>query len=114
MVPCLTLASGATHTREARREWLAAADMMLGDVDPQRLAAAAKVAMRRADHPSKIVPAIQAELDAQAARDRADQLRQTAIAETMALMEAAKPREDRGEVADLIRGLRKKLEAKCA
>jgi hypothetical protein len=87
--------------------------MMLGDVNPERLAAAAKIAMRRADHPSKIVPAIQAELDAQAFRDRADQRRMAAIAETEALMRDAKPRDDADEVAVLIRGLREKLEAKC-
>lgn len=45
----------------ARREWMAAADVALDGISPDRMAELARRAMRVADHPSKIVPAMIAE-----------------------------------------------------
>ncbi len=44
--------------RDDRRAWLNAAYRVIGDVPPDMLAKATREAMKTADHPSKIVPAI--------------------------------------------------------
>lgn len=62
MTPCLALVGGTGMTREARTEWLMAARVALADVPHDLLQRGAKAAMASADHPSKIVPAILAEV----------------------------------------------------
>ncbi|PZU75568.1 MAG: hypothetical protein DI530_15045 [Sphingomonas sp.] len=64
MAPCLTLTGGVGMTRDARREWYAAAYRAMDGIPADLLRRGAAVAMSKADHPSKIVPAIMAEIGA--------------------------------------------------
>lgn len=59
--PALALAGGVGMNEAGRREWLLAAGMALGHLPEDLLKAGVGAAMRIADHPSKIVPAIIAE-----------------------------------------------------
>ncbi len=70
IVPCLSLTSGVGMKGEDQRIWLNAAYKALADVPLDLLQRGCAAAMKTADHPSKIVPAIRAEVDAalQAAR----------------------------------------------
>lgn len=61
--PCLALVSGVGMTRDDQRAWFAAAFKALEGVPIALLRRGAAKAMRVADHPSKIVPAIIAEID---------------------------------------------------
>jgi hypothetical protein len=71
--PCLTLVAPSGMSRDDRRGWAHAAHQAIGDVPADMLKRAAKEAMRTADHPSKIVPAINrviaAEREAERLRD---------------------------------------------
>lgn len=58
LTPCLALVSASGMTREDRREWMEAAYRALSGFTPAQLKIGAAAAMRTADHPSKIVPAI--------------------------------------------------------
>lgn len=60
LTPCLALVGGTGMTSVARTEWLMAARHALGDIPADLLARGAKAASLVADHPSKIVPAINA------------------------------------------------------
>lgn len=79
LTPCLSLASGVGMSREDRREWLNAAYKAIGHYPIDLLKAGAAVAMRIADHPSKIIPAIVAEVQPVLDRQRAAQGRINAI-----------------------------------
>lgn len=63
LVPCLSLTSGVGMKAEDQRIWLNAAYKALADVPLDLLQRGCAAAMRTADHPSKIVPAIRAEVD---------------------------------------------------
>lgn len=63
LVPCLSLTSGVGMKAEDQRIWLNAAYKALADVPLDLLKRGCAAAMRTADHPSKIVPAIRAEVD---------------------------------------------------
>lgn len=56
--PCLALAGAVGMNEGDRREWLEAAFIAVGDMPIGLLEEGAKAALRTADHPSKIVPAI--------------------------------------------------------
>jgi hypothetical protein len=58
LTACLALVAPVGMTEENRRDWLAVAWQTLKDIPPDILAAGAKKARLRCDHPSKIVPAI--------------------------------------------------------
>jgi len=58
LAPCLTLAAGIGMDDETRREWLNAAYLALEGIPLDLLQRGAKDALKTADHPSKIVPAI--------------------------------------------------------
>lgn len=62
LTPCLSLVAGVGLKGDERREWLHAAYIALGDMPVDLLKRGAHEAMRTADHPSKIVPAIIAEV----------------------------------------------------
>lgn len=62
LVPCLALVGGAGMNVDARREWLNAAFKALHGIPIRLLQRGAQAAMAKADHPSKIVPAILAEV----------------------------------------------------
>ena len=59
--PCLALCGAVGMGEGDRREWLEAAFLAVGELPIALLERGAKAAMRTADHPSKIVPAIIAE-----------------------------------------------------
>jgi len=61
LTPCLSLVAGVGLKGDERREWLHAAYIALGDMPVDLLKRGTHAAMRTADHPSKIVPAIIAE-----------------------------------------------------
>ena len=60
--PALTLVCPTGMTQDDRKGWLYAAHKVIGDVPLDLLQRGAMAAMRTADHPSKIVPAIMAEI----------------------------------------------------
>lgn len=70
LTPCLALTSGIGMTSEDQRTWLNAAYKALDGIPIALLKRGADAAMRKADHPSKIVPAITAEIGDNWARRR--------------------------------------------
>ena len=62
LTACLTLVAPVGMDETARRDWFAVAWDTLRDIEPELLARAAKNARKVCDHPSKIVPAIVAEV----------------------------------------------------
>lgn len=62
IVPCLSLTSGVGMKDEDQRVWLNAAYKALDGIPIKLLKRGAAAAMLRADHPSKIVPTIMAEI----------------------------------------------------
>lgn len=60
--PCLTLAAGVGMSQSDQDAWLEAAYQALDGIPISLLARGAQAAMQKADHPSKIVPAIVAEI----------------------------------------------------
>lgn len=114
MTPALALVSGSGLTREARTEWLKSAYLILGDVRPDVLAAATKIAMRTVDHPSRIVPAILRESDRIEGEQQRQAQRDAAIAETRDLIENHnRPNPEAAEVGSLMADLVRKLEARA-
>jgi hypothetical protein len=61
VTPCLHLCAPVGMSLEDRDTWFDAAYMAIGHLPPDILHDAARAAMRKADHPAKIVPAIIAE-----------------------------------------------------
>jgi len=72
LTPCLQLCAPVGMSLEDRDTWFDAAFMAIGHLPPDILRDAARAAMRKADHPAKIVPAIMAE-----AEDRVEMRRQS-------------------------------------
>lgn len=110
LVPCLALTSGIGMTSEDQRAWLNAAYKALDGIPIALLRRGAAVAMGKADHPSKIVPAIMAEIQGTwdwRRRTRAA-IRPTALP---APRETAEEKAEREEVAKLMDGLVRKLSA---
>lgn len=62
IVPCLALTSGVGMSNEDQRIWLNAAYKALDGIPIKLLKRGADAAMKTADHPSKIVPAIMKEI----------------------------------------------------
>jgi hypothetical protein len=62
LAPCLALASGIGMSKEDQRVWLNAAYRALDGIPIALLKRGCDAAMKTADHPSKIVPAITAEV----------------------------------------------------
>lgn len=58
VTPCLSLASGVGMSRQDQRVWLNAAYRALDGIPIALLKRGCDTAMKTADHPSKIVPAI--------------------------------------------------------
>ena len=110
MVPCLALTSGIGMSSEDQRNWLNAAYKALDGIPIALLKRGATAAMGKADHPSKIVPAIMAEIgEAWQRRKRLSQGRpQPALP---APIETAEEKAERIEVAKLMEGLVRKLSA---
>jgi len=63
LTPCLQLCAPVGMSLEDRDTWFDAAFMAIGHLPPDILCDAAQAAMRKADHPAKIVPAIMAEAE---------------------------------------------------
>jgi len=63
VAPCLTLAAGVGMSQEDQDAWLEAAYQALEGIPIALLERGAAAAMKTADHPSKIVPAITAAID---------------------------------------------------
>ena len=61
--PALTLTSPSGMTQDERKAWAHAAYKAIGDVSREKLEPAVMEAMKTADHPSKIVPAIRKYLE---------------------------------------------------
>jgi hypothetical protein len=114
IVPCLALTSGIGMSQEDQRNWLNAAYKALDGIPIALLKRGAAVAMGKADHPSKIVPAIIAEVrDAWAWRKRHNAAPQYTPA-LPAPIETAEEKAEREEVAALMAGLARKLEANAS
>jgi hypothetical protein len=111
MVPCLDLVAPVGMTTEDRRTWLNAAFLALDGIPVALLKRGCEAAMRRADHPAKIVAIIHAEVE-QAWRWRAEQHARRKPLSITAPIETAEQKRDRLEVAALVGDLRRKLEAK--
>lgn len=62
IAPCLALVGGVGMTEEGRIEWLRAATETLRGIPNDLLSRGCDAARRRADHPSKIIPAIMADI----------------------------------------------------
>jgi hypothetical protein len=58
LTPALALVGAVGMSPEDREEWIAAAAMALGHLPEEMLRDGIRVAMRKADHPSKIVPIV--------------------------------------------------------
>ena len=63
LTPCLSLCGGIGMNDAARKEWLQSAYWALKDIPADLIRQGAKVASLKADHPSKIVPAIYADIE---------------------------------------------------
>ena len=63
VTPCLHLCAPVGMSLEDRDTWFDAAYMAIGHLPPDILRDAARDAMRKADHPAKIVPTIMAEAE---------------------------------------------------
>lgn len=63
VAPCLTLAAGVGMSQDDQDAWLEAAYQALDGIPIALLERGAAAAMKSADHPSKIVPAIIAEVE---------------------------------------------------
>lgn len=70
VTPCLHLCAPVGMSLEDRDTWFDAAYMAIGHLPPDILCDAAQAAMRKADHPAKIVPAIMAEAEERVAMRR--------------------------------------------
>lgn len=107
-------------TQEERRGWLHAAYKALGDIPADKLGDAVAEAMRTVDHPSKIVPAIRKALEGPGRY----QSNVTIVAPSHEELEAERRRREADnspaakrqchEMAELMRGLRERLEANSA
>jgi hypothetical protein len=64
IVPCLSLASGVSMSEADQRVWLNAAYKALDGIPIKLLKRGCAAAMMKADHPSKIVPTIMADIGA--------------------------------------------------
>lgn len=62
VAPCLTLAAGVGMSPDDQDAWMEAAYQALDGIPIALLERGAEAAMRSADHPSKIIPAIMAEI----------------------------------------------------
>ncbi|MDO7841095.1 hypothetical protein [Sphingomonas immobilis] len=111
LVPCLALVSGVGMSGEDQKTWLNAAYKALDGIPIALLKRGAAAAMAKADHPSKIVPAIMAEVrEPWAWRRNAKALgRHYALP---APTETDEQRAERMEVGVLMDALVKRLEAK--
>lgn len=111
LMPCLQLVAPVGMTGEAQDMWFEAARMALADIPADLLKRGAIEAMRVADHPSKIVPAIVKEVSGslQSRRTAQRYRREFSEPEPLALEKHDVPEEERREVAALVAGLVKKL-----
>lgn len=113
LVPCLALTSGVGMSATDQRAWLNAAYKALDGIPIALLKRGAIAAMEKADHPSKIVPAIMAEVRETWAwrRNNATAPRPLALP---APVETEEERAERLEVAALMGGLAKRLAANAS
>jgi hypothetical protein len=112
LTPCLALVGGSGFKGDDRTEWLHAAFMALEGIPADLIRQGARAAMLKADHPSKIVPLIIAEISgdwAMRKRIYANNLNPGPAAEP----EREIPDEERAEVSKLMAGLVRRLSAKA-
>jgi hypothetical protein len=112
--PCLALASGVGMSNADQQVWLEAAYKALAGIPIALLKRGAAAAMARADHPSKIVPAIIAEVRESwewRKRNQAAPRYQPALPKPI---ETAEEKAEREEVAAMMARLAKRLEANAA
>lgn len=86
LAPCLTLTAGVGMNRDARKEWYAAAYRALDGIPLGLLERGVEAAMKVADHPAKIVPAIMGEV-----RDAWERRRRLAAAAAEPVQRLAPP-----------------------
>lgn len=110
MLPCLQLVAPVGMSVEDQDTWVEAAYMALAGIPIGLLKRGAMAAMHKADHHSKIIPAIVAEVQSAWDWRRRNQAleRPTALP---APIETAEERKEREEVAKLMDGLVRKLSA---
>lgn len=107
-------------TQDERKGWLHAAYKALGDIPADKLGDAVMEAMRTVDHPSKIVPAIRKALEGPGRYQSNVRIvapsRDELLAELRRREAENSPdaRRQCHEMAHLMRGLRKRLEAGSA
>lgn len=111
LTPCLALTSGVGMSPDDQRTWLNAAYKALDGIPIKLLKRGAAAAMAKADHPSKIVPAIMVEVrEDWDWRKRHAAARQPQPATPMLDRHDVSP-EERKEVGAMMRSLVQRLEA---
>jgi hypothetical protein len=115
LTPCLALVGGIGMDGQARREWLNAAFVAMGDVPADLLKQGARAAMLKADHPSKILPTIMEEIRPSLDRRRTSIARASEYAELIARQQSelvdTRSEPEKAEIGALMANLVKRLEA---
>jgi len=112
IAPALTLVAPSGMGQEERTTWLRAAHLALDGIPIALLQRGVREAMKTADHPAKLVPAIRAAVDADWQWRRMNATSSSRPIPLPAPIETDEQRTEREEVAQLMRGLRLRLEAK--
>lgn len=109
--PCLALVGGVGMNMEARTEWLLAAHVALDGIPEDLIKRGARAAMLKADHPSKIIPAIMAEIEGALELRRASARYVRPQPALPAPIETEQEKAERLELAELMGGLARKIGA---
>lgn len=111
IAPALTLTSPSGMTQDERKAWAHAAYKAIGDVPAERLENAVHEAMKTVDHPSKIVPAIRKALEGPGRYQSMVTIVAPSDDDLRRLQDERRPSSNAKEMAELMRGLRERLEA---
>lgn len=101
-------------TQDERKAWAHAAYKAIGDVPAEQLADAVHEAMKTVDHPSKIVPAIRRALEGPGRYQSMVTMVAPSDDEIRRMQDERRPSSNAKEMAELMRGLRERLEANSA
>lgn len=115
LTPCLELVAPVGMDEDTRFTWFSAAHKALDGIPIALLERGCRAALAKADHPSKIVPTIMAEVGEDwdwRKRHAARQRPQPSPAPALTQQQISA--EERAEVGKLMKGLVKKLEAGTA
>jgi hypothetical protein len=100
--------------QDERKGWLHAAYKALADVPANSLESAVRDAMKTVDHPSKIVPAIRKALEGPGRYQSMVTMVTPSHDDIRRMEEDRRPSPNAKEMAELMRGLRERLEANSA